>query len=194
MRIDKKRQWLDRNTSISKVYGRAEIYFKYHIEHYISMKTGRTGNETLAESDNDNAIERYGWELKGFMEKKESMNRRRNKLICAIGVLIVFLGLIMIKIHTKYVFYTTYCKNYYSVIAHTWRYYEYDQIIEVNGEPDKIINEKNSGGNNIIELEYDDGRLFAFVEHENGNRSLCRTEVTDPEYRFGRKKNRSWHR
>ena len=111
---------------------------------------------------------------------------RRKKIIFSISILIVFLGLIMIRIQTKYVFYTTYCKDYYSVIANT-ESRKYDQIIEANGEPDKTTREKRAGDNCILQLEYDDGRLFAFVEYENGHCSLCRMEVTDSEYRFGRK-------
>ncbi len=120
------------------------------------------------------------------------INRNRKKIIYFISILIVFLVvLIMIRIHTKYVFYTTYCKDYYSVIANTWRYYEYDQIIEVNGEPDKTVREKYTEyGDYFIYHEYDDGRLFVFSENENtvGAITLRRIEVTNSEYRFGRKR------
>ncbi|MCM1124637.1 MAG: hypothetical protein NC416_18835 [Eubacterium sp.] len=91
----------------------------------------------------------------------------------------------------EYTLYTTYCEDYYAVISNTekYKYYKYDQIIEVNGEPEKITREKGKYYD-IVQLEYDgtDGtRMFAFIEYENGDRSLCRMELTDPEYRFGRK-------
>lgn len=71
------------------------------------------------------------------------------------------------------------------------RYYKYDQIIEANGEPDKTVREKyTERGDYFIYHEYDDGRLFVFSENENtvGSITLRRIELTDPEYRFGRKK------
>lgn len=121
-------------------------------------------------------------------ENMRGVINRSKKKIFSISILIIFLGgLIMIRIQTEYVFYTTYCKNYYSVIANT-ESRKYDQIIEINGEPERITREKRAGNNYIIQLEYDEVRLFAFVEYENGQCSLCRMEVTDPEYRFGRKK------
>ena len=95
----------------------------------------------------------------------------------------------MYRIHTKYVFYTTYCTDYYSVIANT-ESRKYDQIIEVNGEPDKTVREKyTERGDYFIYHEYDDGRLFIFSENENTNRiiELWGIELTNPEYRFGRK-------
>ncbi|MCM1267674.1 MAG: hypothetical protein NC302_07185 [Bacteroidales bacterium] len=110
--------------------------------------------------------------------------------IFAFSIFIVCLtvGLIWIKTLQEYTLYTTYCKDYYSVISNTERYDKYDQIIEVNGEPDKITREKVKD-DDIVQLEYDDGtRVFVFGEDEDGHRSLCRMELTDPEYRFGRKK------
>lgn len=116
------------------------------------------------------------------------INKRLKRIISCIIILAVLLGsIVMMGIRAEYVFYTTYCKDYYSVIANTEQR-NYSQIIDVNGEPSKITREKNIVGSNyIIQVEYDDGRLFAFVEHENNNCSLCRMEVTSSEYRFGRK-------
>ena len=115
------------------------------------------------------------------------INKNMKKTICCMIILIVFSGLIMMGIQTKYVYYTTYCEDYYSIIANT-ESCNYEQIVAANGEPSRITREKNAVGSNyIIQPEYDDGRLFAFVDYGNDHPSLCRTELTNPEYRFGRK-------
>lgn len=94
----------------------------------------------------------------------------------------------MIRIHTKYIFYTTYCKDYYSIITNT-ESRNYDRIIEVNGEPDKITREKIAVDYYMIQLAYNDGRLFVFPEYKNADRMLLEViEFTNPKYRFGRKK------
>lgn len=119
----------------------------------------------------------------------KSNNRNVKKIIYIICILIVLLAaLFVIEMLTEYTYYTTYCKDYYSVIANT-ESRKYDQIIEANGEPDKTVREKyTERGDYFIYLEYDDGRLFVFTENENaiGTITLCRIELTDPEYRFGR--------
>lgn len=120
----------------------------------------------------------------------KSNNRNVKKIIYIICILIVLLAaLFVIEMLTEYTYYTTYCKDYYSVIANT-ESRKYDQILEVNGEPDKIVREKyTERGDYFIQLEYDDGRLFAFSENENaiGATTLRRIELTNPEYRFGSK-------
>ncbi|MDE6750386.1 MAG: hypothetical protein K2K21_15215 [Lachnospiraceae bacterium] len=128
------------------------------------------------------------------MKQKQNMNmkNRNKKIICFLLILIVFLvGLIMMGIQLKYyVYYTTYCDDYYSVLANTESLY-YDQILEVNGEPDNTVREKYTEyGDYFIYNEYDDGRLFVFSynENSNGHPYLRIIELTNPEYRFGRKK------
>ncbi|MBD5549655.1 MAG: hypothetical protein HDQ96_00525 [Lachnospiraceae bacterium] len=118
------------------------------------------------------------------------INKNMKKTICFIIILIVFSGLIMMGIQLKYyVYYTTYCKDYYLVLANT-ESLRYEKIIEANGEPDKTTREKYTEyGDYFIYHEYDDGRLFVFTDNENGNGhpSLCVIELTSPQYRFGRK-------
>lgn len=119
------------------------------------------------------------------------INKNREKTICFIVILILFLGsLISLEIPPNSVFYTTYSEDYYSVLTNT-EYPYYRQIIEEYGEPDKTIREKyTEHGDYLIYNEYDDGRLFVFSYNENSEAhpSLGRIEVTSPEYRFGRKK------
>lgn len=124
------------------------------------------------------------------------MKKMQKKVICFLGILailVILAGLIMIWVLSdpQYVYYTTYCKDYYSVIANT-ESRDYNQIIEINGEPDKTVKEKYTEyGDYFISHEYDDGRLFVFSEKEKENAigaiTLRRIEVTSPEYRFGKK-------
>lgn len=132
------------------------------------------------------------------MENNRQTLSERNypRKLLFIGIVIAFWGRLMVMNWlTEYVFYTTYCKDYYSVISNTisntWRDYEYEQVIEANGEPNKTAREKyTERGDYFIYHEYDDGRLFVFSENENtiGAITLRRIELTNPEYRFGRKK------
>lgn len=120
----------------------------------------------------------------------DMIDKNRKKIICIIIILIVFSGgLNMLRIQTKdYVFYTTYCKDYFSVLTNT-EYPYYRQIIEEHGEPDRTTREKyGDDGDYFIYHEYDDGRLFIFWDNGNGHPFLSEIEVTSPEYRFGRKK------
>lgn len=77
-----------------------------------------------------------------IMHIKSDKRFSKKKLILILIILVILSGLTMVLKDPDYVFYTTYCKNYYSIIANTWSYYKYDQIIEVNGEPDKTVREK----------------------------------------------------
>ncbi|MBD5493660.1 MAG: hypothetical protein HDR12_04595 [Lachnospiraceae bacterium] len=120
------------------------------------------------------------------------MKKRNIKMIiCFAIILIVFsFGLIMLGIQLKYYeYYTTYCEDYYSVLAKT-EIWGYNQIMHVNGEPAKTVRERYTDhGDYFIYNVYDDGRLFVFSDNENtsGHPYLYRIELTNPEYRFGRK-------
>ncbi|MCM1262094.1 MAG: hypothetical protein NC313_05170 [Butyrivibrio sp.] len=121
------------------------------------------------------------------------INKNRKKIIC--GVIIIaalFIGvlsLIALSGLKEYEYYTTYCEDYYSVIANTDST-EYEDLIAINGEPESIRREKLDVTLFLIKVEYDDGRLFVFRDNKqrkSGGYSLSIMELTSPEYRFGSK-------
>lgn len=122
------------------------------------------------------------------------MKRTMKRAACFLSIIVIaviIMGLIgiMVLAGTRYDYYTTYCKDYYAVLANT-KSCNYNQIIEANEEADKITREKYTEyGDYFIYHEYDDGRLFVFSENENavGTVTLRRMELTGPDYRFGGK-------
>ena len=66
----------------------------------------------------------------------------------------------------------------------------YDKVMELlkaNGKPNKIWEEQLSKNLVVRYMKYDDGRIFVFDIKKQPYR-FCRVEITNPEYRFGRKK------
>lgn len=124
------------------------------------------------------------------------MNGRIKKILFVIGILIVFWGWYIMKtIHADEVFYTTYCKDYYAIIANAEgnNYISYDQLIEVNGGPDKITREEVIEDLYMVHVEYADGRLFIFPDFLQENIDTNKIfleiiELTNPTYRFGKGK------
>lgn len=117
------------------------------------------------------------------MSKKKENKRRVVKY-----TLIIFLS-VFIYYKCPYRYYTTYFTDYYQVVMKDGEadYMNYLTLLKANGKPNKIWEEQLSKNLVVRYMKYDDGRIFVFDIKKQPYR-FCRVEITNPEYRFGRKK------
>lgn len=112
------------------------------------------------------------------------MNKTKGRIIILI---IGGISMLVFYIHRQeYKYYNTYCKNYYVVVAKTM-VLSFDNINSVNGTFENTWEEDFNEGMKRIYVQYEDGRLFAYTQSNNGNITLRRVELTSENYRFGRK-------
>ena len=116
------------------------------------------------------------------MSKKKENKRRVVKY-----TLIIFLS-VFIYYKCPYRYYTTYFTDYYQVVMKDGEadYMNYLTLLKANGKPNKIWEEQLSKNLVVRYMKYDDGRIFVFDIKKQPYR-FCRVEITNPEYRFGRK-------
>ena len=114
--------------------------------------------------------------------------KKENKRRIVKGTLIIVL-FVFICYKNPYRYYTTYFTDYYQVVMKDEKadYVNYQTLLNANGKPDEIWEEQLSKNLVLKFMRYDDGRIFVFDIKKQSNR-FCRVEITNPEYRFGRKK------
>ena len=88
----------------------------------------------------------------------------------------------------NYRHYSTYCRDYYSVVAKT-EIPTYKGILEANVKPNKewVRVEGDNEDAKFICLEYKDGRVFGFWINMAEQLEFCNVEITGSEYCFGKK-------
>lgn len=116
------------------------------------------------------------------------VQEKENKRRIVKGTLIIVL-FVFICYKNPYRYYTTYFTDYYQVVMKDEKadYVNYQTLLNANGKPDEIWEEQLSKNLVLKFIRYDDGRIFVFDIKKQSNR-FCRVEITNPEYRFGRKK------
>ena len=100
----------------------------------------------------------------------------------------------MVYAVVNYRFYTTYCKDYYSIVTNTdtdsvpyIKSFNIEDIMEANGTPEDEWEEERENNYSFKYLQYEDGRLFCFSGQLYGKYQLARVEITGDNYRFGKK-------